>query len=135
LLAATTLACDTTAVLLASAPIATASAAVPVAVAVTLPELVAVAVCLTVELLPWVAEMLIDCEMAPPATAAISASVNKLISVMIGQAPCESDVAFERQSRSAALADRRYKLSVMAESDAVARRNYIGLRYGRKVAS
>jgi len=69
------LACDTTAVLLASAPAAAAKPPAP-AVAVTAPELVAVADCVTLEVLLWLAEMLIDCYIAPPATPAISMSVS-----------------------------------------------------------
>jgi hypothetical protein len=95
LLAAIILACDTAAKLLAEAPTAAAVAPAPVAFAVTAPLLVAVADCVTVELLLWLAVMLIDCEMAPPATAAISVSVNRLISVMIAQAPYE--IAFDRR--------------------------------------
>ena len=55
--AATTLACDTTAVLLASAPAAAATERRPLAVAVTLPLLLALADCVTSELLLWLALM------------------------------------------------------------------------------
>jgi hypothetical protein len=83
LAAAIALVCDTAAKLLAEAPTAAAVAPVPVALADTAPELVALADCEMLELLLWLAEMLIDCEIAPPETAAISTSVNKIRSVMV----------------------------------------------------
>jgi hypothetical protein len=80
--AAITLTCNTNAVLVASDPAVAAVATAPMAVAVTLPELVAVADCVALEVFRWLAEMLIDWTIAPPATAAISASVNRKGSVM-----------------------------------------------------
>jgi hypothetical protein len=74
---------NTSAVLLDSAPAAAAVAPVPLAPAVTGPEFVAVDTCETLELFFCVAETLIDCEIAPPDTAAISASVN-ITGLLIG---------------------------------------------------
>ena len=75
LLARATLTCVTIAVLFASAPAAAAVLPLPAPlVADTAPLLVAVALWLTELLLLWVAETEAVCEIAPPATAAISTS-------------------------------------------------------------
>jgi hypothetical protein len=76
LLAAATLTCVTSATLLDEAPTAAAVLKLPFQfVADTLPVLVAEAVWVTVLVLRWVALTVAVCEMAPPATAAISTSV------------------------------------------------------------
>jgi hypothetical protein len=55
--AAITLTCNTNAVLVASDPAVAAVATAPMAVAVTLPELVAVADCVTLEVFRWLAKI------------------------------------------------------------------------------
>jgi len=74
---------ETDAKVLAEAPKAVAVAPGPAAAAVTPLELVALAYCHIVALLLWLMVMLTDWVIAPPATAAISASVNRLISAMV----------------------------------------------------
>jgi hypothetical protein len=74
---------ETDAKVLAEAPKAVAVAPGPVVVVVTPLELVALAYCHTVALLLWLMVILTDWVIAPPATAAISASVKRLISVMV----------------------------------------------------
>ena len=77
LLARATLTCVTIAVLLASAPAAAAVFPLPIPLdADTAPLLEAEAVWLTELLLLWVAETEALCEIAPPATAAISTSLS-----------------------------------------------------------
>ena len=77
LLAAATLTCVTSATLLAEAPTAAAVFPLPIPLdADTAPLLVAVAVWVTVLLLVWWALTEAVCVIAPPATAAISTSVN-----------------------------------------------------------